>query len=361
MISGKCCFLFHIKCRIKIGPRDEKSYYHPYFLRGLPHLVKQINRCGRAKSLDDSQVASEKDLARISLERPLPDDMDTNDKCAIAVRKINQLMNNKLQTNRNDQSCLVQPILDNAVSGSTAAEQPQAQSSSVSFQPETQQALSVPNPTVAISANYSPLFAQSNNSSQQGHPCDRTHMSMYDILSRSSNNGNQVLRGLDLSILSNQQSVHNQNYYSFSGANTIPLNTLHESQDEEFIARRNYAMQLAQTHASSLADALLRDMSHEHARRQQELHNQARQAQVSLLTNAIAAIGRQNQISTMPPLDLSRLINMTATQFPPNMQFNFPQPQSNNQVSPGSYNNPNAGQSNNAAGSNSCLNNDGNQ
>jgi HSF-type DNA-binding len=58
--------------RITVDSRDRNSYYHPLFLRGLPHLCKPMKRPGTAKKqIVDPQ--HEPDLYEISKTRPVPD------------------------------------------------------------------------------------------------------------------------------------------------------------------------------------------------------------------------------------------------------------------------------------------------
>jgi hypothetical protein len=70
------------------GP-DQDSYYHPRFLRGLPHLCKDMQRLTSnnnnnssssrgalvpaASTAPDAELASEPDLAKISELLPVPD------------------------------------------------------------------------------------------------------------------------------------------------------------------------------------------------------------------------------------------------------------------------------------------------
>ena len=56
--------------RITTG-RDRNAYYHPHFLRGLPHLSKQMKRPGIAEKAA-SDPDHEPDLAKISEMYPIP-------------------------------------------------------------------------------------------------------------------------------------------------------------------------------------------------------------------------------------------------------------------------------------------------
>eukprot|EP00980_Cylindrotheca_fusiformis_P013884 scaffold3598_cov115-Cylindrotheca_fusiformis.AAC.20 len=52
--------------------RDRNSYYNELFLRGLPHLCKDMKRCGVSEKLA-ADPECEPDLYRISREHPVPD------------------------------------------------------------------------------------------------------------------------------------------------------------------------------------------------------------------------------------------------------------------------------------------------
>lgn len=56
--------------RITTG-HDRNAYYHPRFLRGLPHLCKDMKRPGVSKKLA-ADAEHEPDLERISQEHPVP-------------------------------------------------------------------------------------------------------------------------------------------------------------------------------------------------------------------------------------------------------------------------------------------------
>lgn len=58
--------------RINSGP-DKNSYYHEYFLRGLPHLCKKLFRPGRSKKAHHGFMDAP-DLYKISELHPLPED-----------------------------------------------------------------------------------------------------------------------------------------------------------------------------------------------------------------------------------------------------------------------------------------------
>jgi len=63
--------------RITTG-KDRNAYYHPRFLRGLPHLCKDMKRPGVNKKLA-ADPEHEPDLARISQEHPLPTNAVTDE------------------------------------------------------------------------------------------------------------------------------------------------------------------------------------------------------------------------------------------------------------------------------------------
>jgi len=67
--------------RITTG-RDRNSYYHPLFLRALPHLCKEMKRPGVAKKLP-ADPDHEPDLAKISELYPVP--LEPADKEAILL------------------------------------------------------------------------------------------------------------------------------------------------------------------------------------------------------------------------------------------------------------------------------------
>lgn len=73
---------------IKIGP-NKKSYFHPFFLRNLPHLVKNIKRYDRKKSPVQQRILTESQLARVSVDRPLPKKMSPT--YAKHIDEINQV------------------------------------------------------------------------------------------------------------------------------------------------------------------------------------------------------------------------------------------------------------------------------
>jgi len=58
--------------RINSGP-DKNSYYHEYFLRGLPHLCKKLYRPGRSKKALQGPM-DVPNLNKISELHPLPED-----------------------------------------------------------------------------------------------------------------------------------------------------------------------------------------------------------------------------------------------------------------------------------------------
>jgi hypothetical protein len=58
--------------RINSGP-DKNSYYHEYFLRGLPHLCKKLYRPGRSKKALQASM-DVPNLYKISELHPLPED-----------------------------------------------------------------------------------------------------------------------------------------------------------------------------------------------------------------------------------------------------------------------------------------------
>jgi hypothetical protein len=58
--------------------RDRNSYYHPLFLRGLPHLCKQMKRPGVSEKTA-ADPDHEPDLYKISAQFPVPEKVDSDD------------------------------------------------------------------------------------------------------------------------------------------------------------------------------------------------------------------------------------------------------------------------------------------
>ncbi|KAL7553713.1 hypothetical protein ACHAWF_017034 [Thalassiosira exigua] len=75
--------------KIRLGPY-EKSYFHPFFLRNLPHLVKNMTRRSSEMIPDEGQpdILYENQLERVSEARPLPKRMSNF--YADELKKINQ-------------------------------------------------------------------------------------------------------------------------------------------------------------------------------------------------------------------------------------------------------------------------------
>ena len=71
---------------------NKYTYYHPFFLRGLPHLVKNIKRntSGTSPAKGVKQI-TEADLERISAEAPLPNSVNATCSAYAAIQRINQL------------------------------------------------------------------------------------------------------------------------------------------------------------------------------------------------------------------------------------------------------------------------------
>jgi hypothetical protein len=84
--------------KIKLGV-NQYTYYHPFFLRGLPHLVKNIKRnVSVASPAKGGRQMTEADLERISAEAPLPDRVGATCGANAAIQKINNQYNiNQLQ------------------------------------------------------------------------------------------------------------------------------------------------------------------------------------------------------------------------------------------------------------------------
>lgn len=66
----------------------ETTYFHPRFLRGVPHLlgtIKRATKSSAAREVDEVKSITEYELARISDSRPLPSQMNPDDSSAIAA------------------------------------------------------------------------------------------------------------------------------------------------------------------------------------------------------------------------------------------------------------------------------------
>ncbi|KAL7499508.1 hypothetical protein ACHAWT_008115 [Skeletonema menzelii] len=70
---------------------NKYTFYHPFFLRGLPHLVKNIKRNASGTSpAKGGKEITEADLERISAEAPLPDSVSATCSAYAAIQRINQ-------------------------------------------------------------------------------------------------------------------------------------------------------------------------------------------------------------------------------------------------------------------------------
>ncbi len=69
------------------------TYYHPFFLRGLPHLVKYIKRSAPGEShharAENGIHITESDLERLSAEAPVPDRVNATSKANASIQRIN--------------------------------------------------------------------------------------------------------------------------------------------------------------------------------------------------------------------------------------------------------------------------------
>lgn len=72
---------------------NQYTYYHPFFLRGLPHLVKYIKRSSQGEShhakAEGGIHITEADLERISAEAPVPDRVGATSSANAAIQRIN--------------------------------------------------------------------------------------------------------------------------------------------------------------------------------------------------------------------------------------------------------------------------------
>jgi hypothetical protein len=93
--------------KIKQGV-NQYTYYHPFFLRGLPHLVKNIKRNPTGSLSATAGHVTETDLERISAEAPVPDRVSADSTASDAIQKINHVyMLNRL---REDESLQQGPV-----------------------------------------------------------------------------------------------------------------------------------------------------------------------------------------------------------------------------------------------------------
>lgn len=93
--------------KIKQGV-NQYTYYHPFFLRGLPHLVKNIKRNPTGSLAATTGHVTETDLERISAEAPVPDRVSAPSSAGDAIQKINYVyMLNRL---REDESLQQGPV-----------------------------------------------------------------------------------------------------------------------------------------------------------------------------------------------------------------------------------------------------------
>ena len=93
--------------KIKQGV-SQYTYYHPFFLRGLPHLVKNIKRNPTGSLAATAGHVTERDLERISAEAPVPDRVSAPSSASDAIQKINHVyMLNRL---REDESLQQGPV-----------------------------------------------------------------------------------------------------------------------------------------------------------------------------------------------------------------------------------------------------------
>lgn len=83
--------------RITIDNRDRNSYFHPKFLRGLPHLCKSVKRPGISKKITVCPE-HEPDLYEISKLHAVPDTV-TDEKAALVLHNIS--------TNKNGIPCMI--------------------------------------------------------------------------------------------------------------------------------------------------------------------------------------------------------------------------------------------------------------
>lgn len=72
---------------------SQYTYYHPFFLRGLPHLVKYIKRIppeeSRHAKAEGRILITEADLERLSAEAPVPDRVSETSSANAAIQRIN--------------------------------------------------------------------------------------------------------------------------------------------------------------------------------------------------------------------------------------------------------------------------------
>ncbi len=136
---------------------NQYTYYHPFFLRGLPHLVKNIKRNATGASpAKGGRHMTEADLERISAEAPLPDRVSTTCGANAAIQKIN----NQYDINQLQEEEPSEP-LDRA----------QALAASLPYPPDTTSsnihASQLGGPTLPPPVNYQPMLPISATSQFQ--------------------------------------------------------------------------------------------------------------------------------------------------------------------------------------------------
>lgn len=268
--------------KIKIGPY-ERSYYHPLFLRNLPHLTKSIKRSGNfVKSIEGQSILSEIQLERVSAERPLPE-------------KMNPSYENHIKTmNRYAYEGYGVAKLQEQ----DEAEQEQAES--------PQPAAAAPSPVEAVpSVIYTPspnplptpLQQLSPASGQQGTVFTQTHLPLTEVAGTSPQTALSPTQELFLSF---QQQ---------------PINVPASSVTQEMPGAANQyaaASQSAQAQVAVMAEEVRRN------------------AQIQLLVNALSAAATNGQVLTAAannsqvflPLTIPGIVPQVATQPSPAPQLN---------------------------------------
>eukprot|EP00970_Alexandrium_tamarense_P008685 scaffold1657_cov182-Alexandrium_tamarense.AAC.28 len=287
--------------RIKGKTEKTKSYYHEYFLRNLPHLAKRIRRC-KSKVSDGKTLATEKDLARVSSERPLPREMNEHDTCVIAVNAINMQVDEEHRigkgVNTKSPSGVVLPKSSNAFVQPTTAQSNQQASESSS--------LIVPGPPLpyASATGVGVMSTSASNSALlspltglQGILSIQTYANFHQPLYSSSCSGNQSnvigrqsLNGYQLPPMLPYPTIPQPMGTSCASSPIVSLPTLP--------AVLPPPSQQPTSIIAAITNTILASCRSQLAQRNQQ-NTTAQQAQITLLSNAIQS-GLLNSLAPAP-------------------------------------------------------------
>mmetsp|Transcript_20678 Transcript_20678/g.43172 ORF Transcript_20678/g.43172 Transcript_20678/m.43172 type:complete len:612 (-) Transcript_20678:82-1917(-) len=295
--------------KLKIGV--EKSYYHPYFLRNLPHLVKNIKRCTNVT--DEQKISSESVLETASAERPLPERMSRT--YAKRINKMNQDIDEglalirlqekpeALESTLDTLSDAGLPPVPSIIYASSPRPSPQAIYTPPSLLPQQQPQSS---PSYISHQNYG--YGDVALPCQQGTAFTQTHLPLTGLTTNSAS------QSLNLPLQTQAEPpLPFQIGASVQPNSNVPMNFPNSGY-------QNNAIELRQAQSMVIANKI------------------RQQAQNELFVNAIAAaIGQQgqnlqplptrapSQLVTNPRLNLSSIKG--TTQLAPNSQVNGTQQQ----------------------------------